>query len=471
MAMDKLPDLPFKQILSHLSVEEIIKSRAVSWSWYHRVNSFRVKSLCFSKHPWGIVFGKAFTENFISGAQFASFFNTFGQTILSNVKHLNLCLLDLNRKDRLAFPGLLNSFGQLGEVEIICFTYHRDAEKEVELNLPMLQSIHLEEVVGISRLTLDAPRLKRVELAECSNLRLDLVHTEPVEMLVVDRPEYTPMKKLKSLKQLYIQDDPATDPTLLSELEQLKEVHLFYSNGSPKISEFFEQKQRYGRTDLKIYFHGLLLSGADDPEIGSLGDWYINPRLAENSSRLADEIPFTDHFHYETFESVTPALAINYLKRFTALKAIFLERELVENVQSFLDLLKHLDNISDLKFSGAHQELFDRLPEHPAIQWLAIDGTPADFQFLFRLKNLVCLYLDCLVDAETVGKLLEELQFLSLFHFKFGYKKMKIERQKKGILTGHPKQFKVKVNENYSIVATPNAVIRFLKSHRKNGKL
>ena len=131
-----------------------------------------------------------------------------------------------------------------------------------------------------------------------------------------------------------------------------------------------------------------------------------------------------------------------------------------------------MDNIAELQFSGAHQELFDRLPEYSVIQWLAIDGTPADFQFLFHLKNLVCLYLDCSVEVETVGKLLEELQFLWIFEFKYGYKKMKIEGKKRRTLTGHPKQFKVHVNENYSIVADANAVVQFLlKLHRKNGKL
>ena len=288
--MGDLPELPFEQILSYLSVEDLLKSRAVSWSWYYRINSFRVKSLCFSRHPWGVFHGKrlisgAFSQNFISCAQFASFFNTFGQTILSNVKHLSLCVFKLNRKDRLSFLNLLNSFGQLEELEIIWFEYHPHTEKAIELNLPMLHSIHLEEVVGISRLTLDALRLKRVELRKCSNLRLDLVHAESVERLLVDRLEYMPVKKLKSLKQLYIQKDPATDPTLLSELEQLKEVHLFNLDDISKVSEFFEQKQRYGRADLKIYFHGLLLNGADDPAIGSFGDLLLTlRRLAENPS-------------------------------------------------------------------------------------------------------------------------------------------------------------------------------------------
>ena len=477
MTMDELPDLPFKQILSHLSVEEIIKSRAVSRAWYHRINSFRVKSLSFSEYPFGIIFLKkpglingSYHQNFISSARFASFFNTFSQTILSNVKHLNLCALDLNKKDRIAFPGLLNSFGQLEKLEIIWFEYHPHTEKAIELNLPMLYSIHLEQVKKISRLTLDAPCLKGVELNECSNLRLDLIHTQPVERLLVDRLEYTPVKKLKSLKQIYIKDDPANDPTLLSDLKQLKEVHLLYPDGSSKVSEFFEQKQRYGLTDLKIYFHGLLLSGADDPEIGSLGDWYINLRLAENSSRLADEIPFIDNVQYWSFESIAPAKTINYLKRFTDLKRIYVYSDLVENVQNFLNLLKHLDNLSGLLFFGVHQELFDRLPAYSAIQWLEIDGTPADFQFLFRLQNLIYLNLDCSVEAKTVGKLLKELQYLWNLEFKFKRKKIEIITKKKKALTS-AKQFKLLVNENYCIVADANAVVQFLlKLHRKNGK-
>ena len=57
--MDDLPELPFEQILSQLSLEDLLKSRTVSRAWYHRINSFKVKSLCYSERPLGFIEGKS----------------------------------------------------------------------------------------------------------------------------------------------------------------------------------------------------------------------------------------------------------------------------------------------------------------------------------------------------------------------------------------------------------------------------
>ena len=110
-----LPELPLEKMLSYLSLEDLIKSRAVSRRWHKTIDSFKVKSLCYSSHPSGFIFGKsrlvsgAFARNFISSTRFASFFNTFGQTILSNLKHLRLCDLHLGEENEKAFFQVLNS--------------------------------------------------------------------------------------------------------------------------------------------------------------------------------------------------------------------------------------------------------------------------------------------------------------------------------------------------------------------------
>lgn len=310
---------------------------------------------------------------------------------------------------------------------------------------------------------MDAPRLKRVELLGCNRLKLNIVHAESVKMLLIDQLRYTPVKKLRSLKQLYIQDEPVIDRALLSGLEQLKEVHLFYPDRSSKISEFFDQKQRHGHVDLKIYFRGLLLRGANDPEIGSLDEVFMNYTLAErNSSRLADEIPFLDYVQYVTIDCVALTKKINYLKRFTTLKRIYVNRDSAENVQGFLDFLKNLDTVSELLFFHVvQQELFDRLHENAVIQWLAIDGAPADFQFLFHHKNLVYLYLDCTVDPKIVRKLLKRLQFLWKFEFKFEGKMIIIETVKKRTLNGQPKQFKVLVYKDSRRLTNARSLANF----------
>ena len=58
------------------------------------------------------------------------------------------------------------------------------------------------------------------------------------------------------------------------------------------------------------------------------------------------------------------------------------------------------------------QELYDRLPEHSAIQSLDISGTLQDYSFLLRLKHLVHLELRGLLTTVWIRKLFQELEFL-----------------------------------------------------------
>ena len=454
--MNELPELPFEQVLSYLSLENLIKARAVSRAWYHRINSFRVKSLCYSDRPSGFIWGKprwvsgAFAQNFINSTRFASFFATFGQTILANLKYLRLCDLELNKKNQAAFAGALNSFGQLQELDIIQLII---PFKRFELNLPMLRSIHLNGVYGIKQLILDAPRLKRVKIQQCPKLKVDLVHAESVERLLVDEFQ---CYGVKNLKYLHIQCS-TIDVALLSSLKQLKEIHLCNWYQRSKVLELFEQKKRSGRAELKVYFRGLLLSGPEDPAIGFLRQGFdfnenVLRSLVENPSRLADEIVFQKFLCYTLdIEKFSLNFDLNVLKRFTDLDRITVISP-VQNVQRFLNLLKH-ENIVSLKLSCAQQDVLDRLPE--TIQRLDIRRGSFDFQFLFRLKNLLHLYLHCSIDAETVRRLFEELPYLSKFTFTYYDRRVEVKAD-------HLKQFCVTVDDDWTKIANPNDLVQLL---------
>lgn len=67
-------------------------------------------------------------------------------------------------------------------------------------------------------------------------------------------------------------------------------------------------------------------------------------------------------------------------------------------------------------------ELVDRLPDHGAIQWLYITKAPADLDLLFRLKSLFHLTLWFPFHTKLVPRVLEELSFLLVFHFKYDFR-------------------------------------------------
>ena len=418
--MDDLPELPFEKVLSYLSLGDLIKSRAISRRWYEKIKRLKVRSLCYSERPSGFIQGKSRLE-FISS--FKLFVNISRESILSNLKHLCLCGLDLNRVIRKTLAQTLNSFGQLEELDIIRFDYYPNDRSrwkmKLKLNLPMLNSIQLKEVYGMEELVLNAPRLQNVKLFDCYYFRVELVH-QSVERLFDIQNRVSPLKNLKKLKYLYLgyfSDEFFFDPTSLSGLEQLKEIHL---NDPENIAELFEQKRRYGRADLKIFLHGFLLTGPSDPETDSLfdsisGEAFVH--LAENPWGLADEIPFCTSLPYAAIERVAPELVIHTVSRFIDLETICID-EPVQDVQRFLDFLKSFGHIPKLRFLCAQpQDLFDRLSEHCAVRTLFMKCAPSDFQFLLKLKHLNHLDLGCSFDPSSISRVFEELKFVSFFKF------------------------------------------------------
>ena len=433
--MDDLPELPFEKVLGYLSLEERLKARAVSRKWYVVINRLKVKSLCFSFHQRDHILGKqrwvsgAFAQNFINAPRFATFFDTFGQTILSALKHLRLCDLDLYEEERqAAFVRILHSFPQLEELDII----RTEADPKgvmVNLNLPTLTSIQLDTVDSIEKLTLDAARLRMISSLDCC-VDLNIIHGESVVKLVVDELKYTEVKNLKNLQSLYVKDlSPDVDPTFLSDLQKLKEFH---TNDFRNVSKLFDQKQRSGRTNPKIYLGGLLLNGPDDPAIIALQDTttsYLDQEwldlLAENRSRLADQMLFYQFFGYCGEDDDIPGPGMDLLKRFTNLNE-FKVGGTVQDIQSFLGLLKNCENIVELVLDQS-QALFDQLSEHCAVQKLTLHCPPSDLAFLFRLKHLIHLSVGWSIGSETVRRAFDELPALSYLAFEHDKKRFSID--------------------------------------------
>ncbi|KAI3480252.1 hypothetical protein L1887_57615 [Cichorium endivia] len=398
--LNDLPDLPFEKILGYLSLEDRIKCRAVSRNeCTHDVH--------------------AFARNFISSTRFELFFQTLGQSILANLKHLRICDLRLDAEKISAFVQALNSFGRLEKLDIIRFDYLKnDSDPSLELNLPMLNSLHLEEVWPIKKLTLDTPKLQNVKILIASGFaQADLLKTR-IEV-----------KKMKNLKILYTGYKSTINSTLLSDLPQLNEIHLYHSDD---VSKLFKQKQLHERNNLKIFLCGLLLDGPNDPVIGSLTRNFredILACLAANPLRLTQEIPFIEYLEYTVIDDgFLRGSDIDLLKRFTDLDEIYVSQP-VQHIERFLQILKNMDNIDYLWFNcDQPQELFDRLPEDCAtLQRLTIFSKLSDFSFLPKLSNLTELIVNCSIDIESVRKILEDLQFLSELRFGYFNKRVAID--------------------------------------------
>ena len=464
--LNDLPLLPFEKILSYLSLEDRVRSRIVSRKWRDWIDSCKVNSLFYSECKKDYILGNRrlingrFAQNFIHSPSLQPFFNVFGQSILSNLKKLHMCWIDHSVQDgATAFASIVNSFEKLEELGL----FHSGPNpipsgyefNPIKLNLPNLNRITFEDLEAIKLMTLYAPRLQTVKLAYCENLNLQFAHAESVETLLIDDWNYTRVKKMKNLKHLrYSGSKSKIDKTFLSALKQLKEIHLI---NRTDINKIFSQKQSNGRADLKVYLCGLLLDGPDDPANNSgVENLEFFVYLTENPTKLADEFLNVFEVYYTGIEKVSQGEELNVLRRFIDCDTIVVSRP-VKDLQRFFDTIKDLNKISTLGFQcEQQQQLFDQLPEHCAIQRLIISCETSDFGFLYKLTELVYIYLFCAIDVQVVRRVFEELAFVLLFQFRRANKMIKIE------INPGVKQFEVTIGTKTRTASDLNAAIQFV---------
>lgn len=466
-----LPKLPFDILLSHLSLEDKMMSMAATKGWRERFElaTIRPKMLFCSSHSIGFIDGKrrlvsgAFADHFVSSPQYLSFFLIFRPTLLSELQHLRICDLPVSEKNRKVFVQILNSFSQLHQLDVIRVGNspgHSPTRHSIKLNMPILSSVRLEEIHAYLLVTLDAPKLKRVCIKDCSDLKMRLGHPETVERLIIHRLKYTEVKKLKKLQYLNTHDSEF-GPTFLSYFEHLKQIHLQTSRQSA-FQHLFEQKALLNRDHLKIYLRGMLLSGHDDPAIDALQPYFGDSAIrfmVENASRVTEEIPFQSSLYYSDIQNVAPEQAIHTLKKLIDLKTLIV-KSTVEDIAGFLRILKNIDIIRVEFWCAQPQELYDRMPENSAVQKLTIYDKAADFRFISKLKDLIYLELKCQIDAATIRQILEELKFL--LDFEFMNKDRIVCIQIKEIR--EPKKFEVWVNGTTATVKNVDAVMQFINA-------
>ena len=394
-----------------------------------------------------------FAGNLIASTRFDSFLAIFRPTVLSNLRHLriyDICRLRLvsnemsPKKNGLSvLAQTLSSFRQLQKVEFIgtmdsqFYGGRKCRENELKLKLPMCTTIHFENLLGIEKVAVEAPTLRKIKLVNSDRskeVELSLVHGESVERLATDGLVRLHINDLRNLRYVHIFRSSESDLMSVSRLEQfeeLEELHLHKGNQVLHLERLLQQKP-----NLRVYRFDYLLNGSRDPLAArfEVYDQELLVYLAEQPARLVNEIPFCESLPYEAIERVAPESTINLLNRFTDLREITVNSP-VQDIQRFLDLLKSLRIIVRLEFAGAQpQELFDQLPEHLAAPELVIRGDPSNLRFLLKLKHLTVLNVPCLMDFEFILSLLKDLRNLSELKFNYLNKKVEIYYQQKFLI-------------------------------------
>lgn len=392
--MCELPDLVLENLLAYLDLRTLIRCRAVSKRWCALASGIRVRNLLFSDwdvdhlhNKWQLL-EPDFDRNYIECSKFESFFRHYAHSLLSRMRHLRVCELDLSIfRRRSAFVKVVNGFGELECLDLVRVSH---LPGYFELNLPNLRSVRFEELKTFG-LTLDTPRLSELTCLFVVNIGLDFIHPESVESLLVYGcspldPDLD-LEKLKNLRFIYIQRMNVSEigPNFLVNLVRLEEIHLNYDRGA--LEKLQLQRHQYNRTDLRIYFHGLCLDHLNDYEEfwsdSELGTPALDCTIA-NPSKLAARLPLNRYICYSQIKPVVAQVPVDYWTRFSNLEKISVY-EPVEDVQQFLSFLRNFDNVHSLQLDAkCAQSLFDQLPKHcPRIQKILMIGSKPTLGLFF----------------------------------------------------------------------------------------
>ena len=436
--MNTLPELAFEKFLSHLSLEDLIRSRAVSRYWRDSIDHLcKATCLCYSglqrDQIWDQLIARSpkFDRNFISSYKFNSFFGYFAKSILSNLKHFRLQSVALERG--LPLFQTINSFGRLEELDLINVEIRVYAAHH-RLNLPNLKRIEINGLREIKKLTiLNSPKLSEIRIRFYRNyIQLDIVHVESVERIDIDRLDGLQVEKFKNLKYLSLDLIFVENDLFLSKLERLEEIHLTQKG----LRIVWNQKESFKLHNLKVFYCGLPLNDLTDlrgflDNYMNYSDHYYSSRYSlterqfsyyvENHSRLDDEIPVYECFDYSAIDMAIPKMPMDFWKRFTNLREIRVNKPIpVKAIRPFLKFLKGFENIETLEFGeGQLQKLFDQLPDHCDLRRLKISGNETlSLKFLLRLKHITEIWLSHWIrKPDFLRCVFSELEFISEFAF------------------------------------------------------
>lgn len=413
--MNELPDVPFEKVLTYLPLDDLLRTKAVSKEFYRKIANFKVRCLCVSDYERESVIDKsrlvvgAFAQNFIDWFKFKSL---FARSMLSGLRHLRVCGLNVREIKGDRSIGILNSFENLESLHLVR-VFHLPSDSE--LILPKLRVLRLA-YTGQFSMSLDAPRLSEIQVLDGSP-QLHIVHAKSIETVLISDDLCLPLERFRNLKILHCKTFFRLSDTLLSTLSQLREIHLGVNYSV--LEQLYAQKRRYRFSDLKIYYRGLCLANPQDhlePTEHGLSKEVLRC-IAENYSGLADQLPFIDTVFYQEIE-VVPQVPIDFWPRLTNLREIHLS-DRVENAERFLNFLARFPNIQTLVFYAADQlqALLDQVPLYCSPQFLQIgyDGD-LNLDFISKFKDLLGLTLQN-VTSNLIQEVFKQQRFIQSFWF------------------------------------------------------
>lgn len=368
------------QILKRLSLTDLLNAKLVCKLWNWLISGIRIERLFVDAdldvtERWFHSKRRCRESELCLPDQFVE---QCKKPILSNLKYLKM-------NNRILWPSKLwafhlnrlNAFRQLVQLEI-----DYNLTGNLHLCLPNLVVLSLGWNNNKCEIKLDLPKLKvlRYDGRE-DNDRFRVEHPETVRVLEsrLFGAKLAQFKGVECLRWTISENDILNESTLRN-LKKLKELHYDLTIGSYEyhgyeevmqaLREFMRRKRELGRSDLKVYFCGLLLIAEDlsDIDFGlkvKNGKYLVSPErlYMTHYDRLKTDMELVWQVDYNLLLSLVQVLPEDYFDRFNGIREVFAHCPVDE--QHFLDFLKKNPLLKWLVLydSNLSQAFFDCLPE------------------------------------------------------------------------------------------------------------
>ena len=463
--IDDLPPEILQEVLRPLSLHDLVRLKSVCKRWNLLISQMRIQRLSTGtdleiRHRW------YHTKQPVKPCEvchFELFIVQHPRPILSNLKYLrlNFWVDESDRQKALIFdPNALNAFKQLIQLEIESYE-----AGGLHLKLPNLEILSLNWNDNTNPVSVDCPKLTILHFSESAEQ--DQLRVENIDRIrVLDSPFLgAKLVRFKNLEVLHCSayDQAFPDRFALLELKQLRRIYCGYGFGRYDIGEDFDHLQRrlrefmrlkrvLGRTDLQVFFAGLLLidDKLDDIDFGLESRDnvpFISPEqlYMKHYNRLQDELSFVWKVEYNRLFSLVDVLPKDYFRRFPELRSVDARCPLNEqHLLVFLRQICFLECFS-IENSDLSQSFFDCMPEfcwlfnlglfendESASESSAKPELQLDFSFIGKFRGLIFLTIErdlSLFALRTLVAAFGHLKNMCEWPFRFRRKNFKVRKE------------------------------------------
>lgn len=451
--MDEVPFEIFAKIFRYLGLDDKTRCKRVSKQWKCKINLLNIRCLTITNNfkpyfhhlKWFDRDPPQFIDyqNYVLEEDFESSFIRSTTQMLRNLKDLILCHLKLSIINR----ALYIFSGQIERLMIdgiICDTFADSSdlggpEGQLFIFSRTIRVLSLAEFT-VDKIVLILPELKFVEIDNLTEAEFDVHYPLSIEHAEFDYYEacLEEFENLKIVKFDSIDDEgDSLSENFLRYKPDIEEIHF---GDKSVFRELKKQREEFGLTKLKLFYLGLDVTNSTNlAQFDDCHDELNEARLKlyiENSSKMADRLPFEMEIDFSEVEPVYSLLPSGFWKKLVYLDLIRITKRLNDE-SSLIECLKLVNVFGSLEIhvNCVTEELLKTVSVlNPTLLSLTLKSETASGYSEEGLKTIISnlaflteLEFEFTTSLEFVQHAFEDRKFLISFTFLYKDFKYRID--------------------------------------------